>query len=207
MRRVLMFLSLLALITITGCGTADVDEPANSGPPLAQPNATTESTPTTTTGPAKTERGLIAKQLNEIAGITDPDVGNEQIVRFAIESITVDPKCTNEYAEPAEHGHFIVVRMNMETTAKYDPVRANFRPDPLQFSIQGPDGFTEGDLGTAASYSCLNTQEQLPVDTIGPAGKYAGSIVLDSKNASGILMFKPYTVQPGGWEWTFPAAA
>jgi hypothetical protein len=192
-------LVLLMLTVVAGCGGARVDESADAGAALAQP----ASPPATSTPaqPAKTERGLLSKQLGEIAGITN-DQG-DQVIRFAVEAITVDPMCNAEFASKPEHGHFVAVRMNIETTAQLNPQTTIFHPDAWQFSIQGPDGFTDGAVGTGAGLGCLTTQEQLPADNIGPAGKYAGSIVLDTKYTSGILMFKPYALGADGWEWTF----
>ncbi|WP_181780793.1 hypothetical protein [Pseudonocardia pini] len=43
-------------------------------------------------------------------------------------------------------------------------------------------------------------------DSLSPASKYRGAVVLDSANSSGTLIFRPnFTDDDGGWEWAYGA--
>ncbi len=69
----------------------------------------------------------------------------------------------------------------------------------------GQDGLTESSLATGPSFGCLDRSMSLP-DSLSPASKYRGAVVLDSANSSGTLIFRPnFTDDDGGWEWAYGA--
>jgi hypothetical protein len=198
--RAALLLAALATVLMACSSNSLTETTPTDERPLATPATTTTATAPT---PAKSPRGLIPRKVGEIASFTDKDT-DEDVLRFAVTKITTDPKCNAPAAEYAksEHGHLVRVDLNVETAASYRHDEHWFRPDAMQWSIQGPDGFTESNLGTFAAYSCVS--ELLP-DTLNPSSKYVMTVVLDTKNTSGVLMFQPYTFggEKGGWEWTF----
>ncbi|MGH8575356.1 MAG: hypothetical protein ACREXJ_00220 [Gammaproteobacteria bacterium] len=195
--------TLLAIVAGCGGGTDPVGAPvALSTPSPATTTATTSADPAPS---AKSERGHLRKNIGETAGIGGTSLANSHVV-FAVTAITVDPRCTSPYADAPENGHFIRVDFNIETRPTYVHSEIFFQPNPSEFEIQGPDGFTDANVSTASSYGCLDDAEQMP-SSLSPASKYVGSVVLDSRYAAGHVIFKPPAVMPdGGWEWTIPAA-
>src|SRR4051812_12007116 len=93
-------------LLLSGCASSEADEPVAS-PTLPSVQTTEPSTaaPTTTEAPKtaeRNERGSIVKTLGETGGMLD-DAGNE-LVTFAVDSITPDIACNGDSAEPAEKG-------------------------------------------------------------------------------------------------------
>ena len=64
----------LLVFALAGCSGARVDESADAGQPLAQPDSTTTEAPSTRAEPVKSERGLLPKQFAERVGCDPRDV-------------------------------------------------------------------------------------------------------------------------------------
>ncbi len=126
------------------------------------------------------------------------------VVSFAVDKITVDAKCTAKYASgKPEHGHFVKVDLRAETKPSM-PADGYYSINAAEFSTVGEDGLTETQVWTGPSIGCLNQSEQFPSERLAPGSKYRGSIIIDTKNPSGVLMFKPgFMATTGGWEWTY----
>jgi hypothetical protein len=74
------------------------------------------------------------------------------------------------------------------------------------FATVGKDGITESSLMTGAASGCLDPSEQLTSGPYSPSSKYRGALVLDTKNPSGALVFRPgFMGTTGGWEWAYRA--
>ena len=175
--------------------------PATSTPPLNVPPAPEVSAPAAAATPAGdlSTRGNVVKQPGEIAGF-GPTQDNI-VVTFAIDKITVDAKCTSSYAQKPENGHFVKLDVRAETKPTM-PTDRGYSINPFEFSTVGPDGITEQSLTTGSSFTCLDQSEQFP-STISPGSKYRGSLILDTKNTSGVLVYRPNFMLGGGWEWNY----
>jgi hypothetical protein len=94
--------------------------------------------------------------------------------------------------------------MRVETTPTMQP-NSPFSINPFSWSAVGPDGVTESAIATASSYSCLESNKQLPTQMT-PGSKYRGSLVFDVTSPTGTLLFPHPNPNLGGWEWTYGAA-
>ena len=175
--------------------------PATTPPQLNVPPAPQVAVAAPAAAPAgdTSERGNVVKKPGEVAGF-GPTQDNI-VVTFAIDKITVDAKCTASYSQKSEHGHFIRLDVRAETKPTM-PTDRGYAINPFEFSTVGPDGITEQSLTTGPSFTCLDQSQQFPA-TISPGSKYRGSLILDTKNPSGVLVYRPNFMLGGGWEWNY----
>jgi hypothetical protein len=61
----------------------------------------------------------------------------------------------------------------------------------LSFKMIRTDGTSVGTLSTNMIYNCLTDRTQLLPDSIGPAEKVSGMVLLDVPSTSGTLIFEP----------------
>jgi len=195
---------LAALLTATALSAACTStpgaqqDPATSSPPATTSSPTTSTPSSTSTDPARSARGLVVKKVGERAMIGNDE--SDMRASFTLDAIEVDPPCAEGGAP--EHGHFIAVAFTVRTTALLDTSRHWFI-SPQEFQVVGPDGVTESDVSTTAGFGCLPNSEYLPKIPYTPGSTYTGKVVLDSRNPSGVITYRPYFVTPG-WEWVFP---
>ncbi|MET3719224.1 hypothetical protein [Arthrobacter sp. UYEF21] len=127
------------------------------------------------------------------------------VASFVINSIQVDPACTNSSAMPAKNGHFVVLDVSMETMpALADSVNPQFGLAGYGWKAIADNGTTfNGDVASFESYMCLPEAERFP-SALGPAEKATGKIVFDVPTTTGVLVHKQ-AFMPAGWEWAYPA--
>ena len=196
MRKILALIALTVLL-LTGCSTAQTDaappevesaKPATVTPVPVPPMTAepAEESPTAEAAPTS-ERGNLIMQVGEGAGWTE---NGEPLADFVINSITVDPVCTEPYAEPAENGHLIALDLSVETyPALAESLYPTFSLNPYMMKVIAPNGTTSNaELGTMASFSCLPDTVLLPAEGVGPAEKMTGNIVIDSEVPTGTLL-------------------
>jgi hypothetical protein len=190
MRGLLVIVAVLVLATSTAC--------AQLGRSTESDNASSK--------PATNERGNIVKQAGEPAGITNKLKAGKEELTFTLNSLSMMDVCEKNYGSftdstKPERGHFLILDMSVTTAADLDPMVGGFVLNPNSFSTIGPDGVTETELATMATYSCFS-EERFPTEGFKSSQKYAGKIVLDTKNKSGVLI---YTLggSEGGWEWAY----
>jgi hypothetical protein len=211
MRRGIM--AAAALLALAGCGAAErgVASPASesasssSSERPALPASTTEaepSEPAEPTGPEENERGNLEAEFGDEGFLTDMAT-DEPMITFSVDDIVVDLPCTAEFAEPAENGHLIGVKMRFSTAPELPAEEWYFTVSGYDFTFIGSDGVTTGNLETIATYSCLNESEMLTSDALGPGQKYTGTVVLDVPEPSGTLIYTPSGLSDGGYEWQF----
>jgi hypothetical protein len=191
-------------ILLAGCGgaaspspTAPTVAPAASGQaeaasPAASARAASE----------KSSRGNIVKTIGEGASVTDKE---KTVASFVINSIKVDPACTNSDAMPAKNGHFVVLDVSMETMPELaQSVNPQFGLAGYGWKAIADNGTTfNGDVASFESYMCLAEAERFP-SALGPAEKATGKIVFDVPTPSGVLVHKQ-AFMAAGWEWAYPA--
>lgn len=201
--RLFSVIALAAALGLTACGGTPSAAPTSPNVETLAP-----STPSPSDSPGKSTRGNIVKSLSEPAGITDAE--GDTLATFTVNSITADAPCTGPYPIAAENGHFVVLDVTIETTpelASDDGSYSTFDMSAAMFKFVGGNGTTfNGNLGSAAAYSCLPDEEQVGVNGggVGPGEKVAGKIALDIPETTGTLIFQSYlTSGVGGWEWTF----
>ncbi|WP_029145572.1 hypothetical protein [Microbacterium luticocti] len=200
----------LAVVAVL-CGCSAIPDDATT--PSRLPDTDSVQTPDAATAPSPTpsnsslfgdtvtnDRGNLVKKIGQIAGtgsVDDPDVITST---FAVTDIVVDRKCTDEFAEKPQNGHYVAVHLNVETTkdlAKEDYPVVGF--DAGYWQAYDAKGTRVNDpLGNA--FTCLASSEQLPGE-IGPAQSVSGWIVLDVPTTHGAVVLAPYGAT--GWEWDY----
>lgn len=202
MRRFAML--LLAAALVAGCGG---DEPTRTAAAPRLPSSTsaaTSSSEAPASGPARSARGNIIKQLGEKGGLCKPDVSecteDLLVLTFTVDSITVGIECTSGFASPPENGNYIGIALRVATSADY-PSDWFTTFTASDFQIIGPDGLTITDVQGQA-FSCLG-DNGFTYQPLGPGQQYAGTVVLDAPVTSGVLVYKPPAFGGAGWEWQF----
>jgi hypothetical protein len=201
-------LGAVTVAVLSGCGAGA----ATTTPPAATKAAASQPAPAVTTpapapapaAPALSVRGNHVKTVGQSAGIADPLNGNVA-VKFTVTKIIVDPKCTSDYPQPAENGHFIEIQETAQVApgAKSVPfLMAGFAPD-YGWTLVTPDGNTSGAAtASAAALSCL-PQKDLIENTIQPGDKSTGAFVIDVPSTKGTLVFHVIGMDDG-WEYQIP---
>ncbi|MET3952984.1 hypothetical protein [Arthrobacter sp. UYEF36] len=189
MKKSLLFVGIVGLLLV-GCS------PASDGSKASEPAPETQ----------KSDRGNFVESVGETELFAARN--GDQVVSFTISSIAVDVPCTDEYAVPAQNGHFLTLEMAVETSAKLtDEVNPFFLLGDGAWKAIAPDGTTSNaQLATGAALSCFAEDDVLP-SMIGPGEKAKGKIVLDVEDSQGILVldYKPSGVGEGR-EWSYPQA-
>jgi len=202
--------TILLALALAGCSGAATEPAAKpSDPVTADVDAVESATATPTQAPEQPEadtsqRGNLVKAIGETAGLLDRP-GGEVWAEFQVTGIELGAECTAEFAEPAENGQFLVLSISMSTgtewPADFQGMTLDFNPN--DFSVVGPDGITENNLATFATYSCL-PEGEIMADTIGPGENIVGKVVLDTAAPSGVVVYRPwYAAGSLGWEWPF----
>ncbi|MFB6574322.1 hypothetical protein [Kocuria palustris] len=148
------------------------------------------------------ERGNIPKQIGEEASLTASS--GEKALSFKVTDIQPHFQCTSPYAEAPENKSFVKIDITASTGSSED-LQELFYGDSMMFNpydwkFVDSSGRTANDIGTAASYMCLDTGESLP-DEIGPGENVSGSLILDVTDTSGTLVYAP-VYDSAGWEWS-----
>lgn len=191
----------LALTACTSNEPAAAPETTLAPPPVeVVETATPTPSPTEEAGPRHNARNNIPKKISEEAGILTQDGTEEQIV-FVVDSIEPNFQCTGSYSSPSERGNFIAVSIRM-TTGDLTDLGGSYYMNPADWQFIGSNDLTDTNIATTATYGCLADTEAFP-SAIGPGQQYAGKIVFDVPEPSGILIYAPIGFVDGGWEWTF----
>lgn len=189
--------------------SVDPSESVTTGSETVSPTPSpSTATPTAEAAPPESgdaiRRDTQATQVGETAGAVVSADG-VPAVEFVVDEIAVDGECTSASAVPPERGHMLVVSMTMSTSTELVDVTLTPTIDVsrLDFRIVGTDGLVEADNGTMPAYACLAESDAMPME-IGPGESVAGKIAFDTAHTSGVLVYRPWWVEPaGGWEWQF----
>lgn len=164
-------------------------------------NQDSEKAPAASSGEL-TERGNIPKQIGEEASLAASS--GEKALEFTVTDIQPGFQCTGQFAEAPENEAFVKVDITGSTGSAAD-MEELFYSDSMMFNpydwkFVDSSGQTANDIGTIATYSCLDSSETLPMD-IGPGENVSGSLVLDVTDESGTLIYEP-VYDSAGWEWS-----
>lgn len=179
--------ALLVVVAGAGCGGS---EPAPG--PLSVP------------GPAP--QGNVQVRVGDRVEVTHGT--NHVFASFTLDKITVQDSCDLHFVRGStgqpyvekkypKNGHFIFLDITVTTAPDFQS------PFILGtgFTVVGPDGVTETDAWNA-SVPCEDKAQQGLSGDFKPGQKYQGKVALDSRNASGTLIYTEYE-QPRGYEWKF----
>lgn len=192
--------SLVCLpLLLAGCGGAPQASP--SAPTVQPASANPSASPSATASGPKSSRGNLVKKVGEGASVTDK---GKTVASFVINSIQVDPKCTNTSAMPSEHGHFVALDVSMETAPELaESVVPKFGLSGYGWKAIADNGTTfNGNVTTFAAVMCYTDTERFP-SSLGPGEKATGKLVLDVPTPTGVLV-QQQGFMPFGWEWEYP---
>lgn len=209
---------LVAAATLTGC-SAGVDaapqptvtvtvtqtvtatpEPAAAAPTPTEATAsdTPKAEPTETStpsGPRKSARGNLIKDINEEAGLISPE--GEDLALFKVTGIDPNFQCNRT----PENGKFVAITIEAETMAAL----ADQEWPQIEFEdwiVVGADGKQQNaDPRTIEAMMCVEDSEQFP-PRMGPGLSAEGVMVLDVTPESGVAVLR---MDGGfvGWEWNY----
>lgn len=192
MRRMKLTATLTAaLLLLAGCGAqqgADEGNQPHKKPEQAQQQPEPETS----------ERGNRVKHIGDTAYIYADASKKTEWARWTVTNITLDAPCTNEYAEPSENGHMVVMDVTVQTTKDLPT------DQPLYLGVTGDwqyvlkDGTISNAPVNGSAALCLPRADVLP-DVIGTASKAQGKIVFDLPTTDGYLVYKDGDVT--GWEY------
>ncbi|GAB2959300.1 hypothetical protein LWP59_11800 [Amycolatopsis acidiphila] len=200
-----LFLGIVGALAIAGAAvgiTLAVTQYDDKTPVAARPIPSRSAASQVPSSPRHIPRTIETKVGEQVSFVPQDGAGAEVV--FAITKITVDGRCTAEYAQKSENGHFLFLEVSVGTS----PTMASiFSADLLNagnLAIVGTDGVTEtgNTLSSSPSYGCVPRSRMLPL-TLGPGQKYTGTIVLDSSNTRGKLRLTPVGSRSDGdsWQW------
>jgi len=205
-RTVLSATAVTAAIFLAGCssggGAAD-ERSAPDLPELTEPAPVDETPVASTDEPETNDRGNIVKALGEEGGTTTPD--GDPVMTFAVDAITPDIACTEEYAPEPENGHLTAIQFRVATKPGVTPEDLGYASiNAYNFKFIGSDGLTFSNVDTIATYGCLDRGAMFPSDQLRPGSQYAGTILLDLPEPSGTIVYAPsFLSNISGWEWNY----
>lgn len=199
MKKSLLFIPLVVL-ALSGCGSSAPVAKAGSGH-AATASATPSASAATPTA-KMSDRGYLMKEVGQVASETTEE--GKTTVEFKVKDIDLKLECTGEYAGKADNGHLVGIKMDVHTTKDlYDPDYPGMTflgGHPGNWKFISKDGTTfNGQLGTGGAGVCLKDTQTLP-ESIGPAQKATGWVVVDLPSTKGTLILE-LSGGVGGWEW------
>ena len=202
----------MATLMLAGCSSpvnqsvaaSPSSSTADPAPPSAEPVRKTTPTPTPKPSSSLNSRGNLVMQGGMFGIIEDTTTGRN-IVKFQVNAITPITCQARPYipASPAENGQLIAVDMVVETTPELgESSYPKFTLSGYDFKYIAASGTTfNGNLGTVATYSCIEDADTFPVGGMGPGERIAAKVILDVPAAHGVLVMKAGF--KGGFEYNF----
>lgn len=195
-------------------------DPAGSPPspsvPAGSPEASSpEASETVTSSPSPSSPGSSAPPSNipadpeasvdESGHVTKlPGEGAELLsgdgsvaATVTVYDTEVMTECPGEFAEPPQHGSYVVVDVAVAATDALGEGNL-LLVGPAMWTIVGPDGAVQRDMETTAAWTCFATEERLPY-TVAPGESVRGRLVLDTTTTTGQLVYSPNGGE--GWSW------
>lgn len=193
MRRIRLTATLTAaLLLLAGCGA---QQGASEGNQQHKEPEQAQQQPE----PETSERGNLVKHIGDTAYIYADTSEKTEWARWTVTNITLDAPCTNEYAEPSENGHMVVMDVTAQTTKDLPTDQPLYLGAPGAWQYVLKDGtISNAPVQGSASTMCLPQADMLP-DTIGTASKAQGKLVFDLPTTDGYLVYKD--VDATGWEY------
>ncbi|HEX6361001.1 hypothetical protein [Actinophytocola sp.] len=191
-----------AVLALAGCAN-DTTSAGNGENAPKLPDAGGSAAAETAQAQQTNERGLIVKQLGELACFGGAGKNCDGGVSFAVDQVEVDPPC-GEFGSHPENGHTLLLHLRIATGNDLKVVdRVGGVINPFNFVEIGKDGVTRD---TSFGMCADPTTNNLP-DTYGPNQQYQGVMDLEVTEGSGIIALQLMSAEEDGqrgWEWTYP---
>ncbi|PFG38715.1 hypothetical protein ATJ97_1201 [Georgenia soli] len=151
------------------------------------------------------ERGHVVKEIGDGAELSAAGSA-ATLFELTVLDVDVSRTCPGRGVTPVpEHGHFVTVDLRAHMAAQMahevPPGTDTFLPlMPEAFQIVGPDGTVQDTVVSGSAWACFDDDALAP-PFVEPGESVAGKVVLDSRTASGTVVYDPDGT--GGWEWPF----
>lgn len=202
MKRSALALLALSALTLTGCSGAESEPTAPNveAPAAGEPEKSEETL---------SSRGNRVLEPGDVAVVTGFESEDDEVAKFVIKGIEVDPTCTGEYPEEAENGHLVAIDVEIETGPEpgfsEGTYGGNFSMAPEVFRVVDKNGTTLNSATSVASMMCLDQSEQIP-SNLGAGERATGRMVFDLPSTEGVLIYDNFTSPDRpSYEWKFPA--
>lgn len=215
MKRLATGIALGATLALAGCSGFTSSNSSDYTPPSYSDHASvvsehpSQDADTTThpdtpkpAAPTTNARGNIEKQIGE-QGTIQVTATKAVVFTFTINAITPGYKCTGSYPEPSQNGQFLAIDMTVTAGPGASEVGGSVDISAYDFQIIGLDGVVESNTDSIATYGCVADSHEFPTQGVSQGTTGHGIVVLDTKNASGYLVFKPAYMSDGGFEYKF----
>lgn len=199
MKRKLAFSAILLISPlIASCSSTPATSTLSETLTPAVESPTASALPTLPAAPSENERGNLPKKLGESAGIIAEN--GKRLVTFKVTDYSETVKCTEEFAEKAENGSLVALKISVKTEPELaNDINQEITFDSFLWKYIDADGKTfNGDLGNMSTYSCLPAKDTLP-DSIGPAEQAEGWALFDLPSTDGTLIYAYFGTS--GWEY------
>ncbi|MFJ8959898.1 hypothetical protein ACIRG5_10950 [Lentzea sp. NPDC102401] len=188
--------STFALASCTG-PSADTNSPAPSPTPSSAP-----PTSQTSAAPKKayTAQGFLSKKLGELSGWDCTSDIESCSIKFTVEKIDVNPKCTTYGAPPASGRKTLLLHVSL-TTGTLSQDGSYLAPTLFNpFSLKGlsQDGFVHD----AKPGSCTDQQNMLST-TILPNSRYTGTVEVEVPDSATSVASAHEPTKDGGRGWVW----
>ncbi len=178
MKKRVVAVSATLLLLMSGCA--------------ANPAADGTSSPSAESG-GISERGNEIKKVGDVVDIEDDNEENPTL-SFSVTSIDVDAPCKAPDAVAPQHGHFVTLKVDGQTSPE---LKNQFFIVGNSWRVVADDGVTfELKPFTEAASKCISADDRLPT-TVGANESFSGTLVLDVPTETGTLVLKD-------WEWAYP---
>ncbi|ORL15427.1 hypothetical protein A6I85_06000 [Prescottella equi] len=170
-------------------------------PPPVATDASVEELGSLATRPqmATNSRGAIELRFGQRAAL---GCGDTLAMGCDLEFVIGDPvelrQCSSR--NQPEAGRLIALPISIDTRLGSDLSRMSGMWDSRGFSVVNASGVTIAAAASSSRSNCAESPKPIP-DTIAPASRYEGSIVLDVPDDAAAIQFHPRQ-SDGGWEWT-----
>lgn len=202
----------ITILALAGCSASNADRPngssdkSNTATYSSMPSTVAAPTSAASAAPSTTARGNIPKVIGQQGGTTVSTTDSTVVFNFIVDAITPNFKCTGPYAQSPVNGQYLAVTISVTGGAGISTVGNALRVSPADFQIVGQDGVLESGIASPGTYGCVADTATYPQSGVGQGVTGKGTVVLDTKNASGFLVFSPQQVSLSnghGWEYTF----
>ena len=165
--------------------------------------ATSSAAPTSSAvAPEFSDRGNLIKTPGQISGVFNES--GIEIVTFTVHSVKSGFKCTDQFKQKPENGHFIALDVSAQTKKGVrDAYSGDWMMNLNDFKTIAPNGTTSNaNLSTGPAYTCVSSSKMLP--EMGDNEKARGLVILDAETAEGTLVYQDHNAL-AGWEWEYSA--
>ena len=190
LKKSMALLIFLPALAVSACGGSPQSSPAEA---VSAAPETATPTPSATPTQSKSARGNTISFLGETRNLSLKSTGKTVLV-YTVKDV-VPVTCDYPVEMKPSNGQVMGVLLDIQTGTASEledtDLAQGLDINALSFKMIRTDGTTVGTLSTDMIYNCLTDRTQLLPNSIGPAEKVSGMVLLDVPSTSGTLIFEP----------------